>query len=137
MCKKIHNGGIVMSDLFYDLFDCLSETEKKQGKLKGMVSAAIENKRYKLNMTQKQFAEMMGITQGMVSKLESAEYNISMDKLIEIFEKLDIEYKIDVAGKTCVSNSYAEHKGISYSYLMMSSASNNKFEFKNCTLKSA
>mgnify|MGYP003420627153 CR=1 FL=1 len=96
------------------LFDCLNETEKKQGKLRGMISAAIENKRYELGMTQKQFAEHLGITQGMVSKLESSENNISVDKLIELFENLDIKYKIEIDEKVCINNSSTKVKGIEY-----------------------
>ncbi len=96
------------------LFDCLNETEKKQGKLRGMISAAIENKRYELGMTQKQFAEHLGITQGMVSKLESSENNISVDKLIELFENLDIKYKIEIDEQVCINNSSTKVKGIEY-----------------------
>ena len=96
------------------LFDCLSETEKKQGKLRGMISAAIENKRYELGMTQKQFAEHLGITHGMVSKLESSENNISVDKLIELFEDLDIKYRIEIDEKVCINNSSTKVKGIEY-----------------------
>lgn len=103
-----------MKGFSLDLFGCLTETEKKQGKLRGMVSAAIENKRYELNMTQKEFAEKIGVTQGMVSKLESAEYNITIDKLIELFEMLDIEYNINIAGKACVNNQENTFNGIKY-----------------------
>ncbi len=99
-----------------DLFACLTETEKKQGKLRGMVSAAIENKRYELNMTQKELAEELGVTQGMVSKLESAEYNITIDKLVELFELLKIDYNINIDGKSCVSNQFRVYNGIKYDF---------------------
>ena len=52
------------------------------------VSAFIINYRYKTGMTQKEFAEFMGITQGMVSKWESAEYNFSVESIAKIAEYL-------------------------------------------------
>lgn len=97
-----------------NLFDCLSETEKKQGKLRGMVSAAIENKRHELGLTQKQFADLLEITQGMVSKLENSENNITVDKLVELFEKLDIKYKIEIEDKVCINNSSTKVNGVEY-----------------------
>lgn len=98
----------------FSFFDCLTETEKKQCKLRGIIAAAVENKRHEWGLTQKQFAEKLGITQGMVSRLESSENNITVDKLIELFEDLDIKYSITIEEKTCVSNSSTELKGIEY-----------------------
>lgn len=43
------------------------------------ISARIERCRLEMKMTQKEFAEYMGVTQGMVSKWESREYNFTMD----------------------------------------------------------
>lgn len=97
-----------------DLFFELSETEKKQSRLKGIIAAAIENKRYGLSMSQVEFAKELGISQGMVSRLESTECNMSTDKLIEILEKLGIQYSIVINGKTCISNASLEYNGIEY-----------------------
>lgn len=58
------------------------------------VSAFIINYRYKTGMTQKEFAEFMGITQGMVSKWESAEYNFSVESIAKIAEKLGVTFDI-------------------------------------------
>lgn len=97
-----------------DLFAELSETEKKQAKLRGLIAAAIEDKRHELNMSQTALAKKLCISQGMVSKLESTEYNMSIDKLIEILEDLDIDYSFSLNGKICVSNSATEYNGIEY-----------------------
>lgn len=43
------------------------------------ISARIERCRLEMKMTQKEFAEYMGVTQGMVSKWESREYNFIMN----------------------------------------------------------
>ena len=58
------------------------------------ISAFIINYRYKTGMTQKEFAEFMGITQGMVSKWESAEYNFSVESIAQIAEKLGVTVDI-------------------------------------------
>ena len=52
------------------------------------ISAFIINYRYKTGMTQKEFAKFMGVTQGMISKWESAEYNFSVESIAQIAEKL-------------------------------------------------
>lgn len=87
-----------------DLFSLLTPIEKKQSKLRGIISAAIKDKRNESNMSQKELAIKLGISQGMISKLESTEYNISVDNLIELLESLDIEYDININGKNCISN---------------------------------
>lgn len=99
-----------------DLFSCLTEIEKKQGKLRGTISAAIENKRYELGMTQKEFAHMLNVTQGMVSKFESSSYNISIDRLVALFEELDIKYNIEIENKTCINNNKAIFNGTEYKF---------------------
>lgn len=53
-----------------------------------IISTNIENYRKKYNMSQKQLAEKLEITQEMVSKLESGKSNISVKKLVEIWNKL-------------------------------------------------
>lgn len=53
-----------------------------------IISTNIENYRKKYNMSQKQLAEKLDITQEMVSKLESGKSNISVKKLVEIWNKL-------------------------------------------------
>ncbi len=97
-----------------DFFAELSETEKKQARLKGVIAAAIEDKRHELTMSQTDFAKKLGCTQGMVSKLESTEYNMSMDKLIEILDSIDIPYSFCINGKQCISNSLTEYQGVEY-----------------------
>lgn len=46
-------------------------------------------------MTQEQFAEYMGVTQSMVSKWESREYNFTIRSLNEIYHKLGLSISID------------------------------------------
>ena len=53
-----------------------SETELKTIVELAKISAQIERERLEMGMSQKEFAEYMGVTQEMVSKWESREYNI-------------------------------------------------------------
>lgn len=88
-----------MEQKTFDLFSELTKTEKDQAKVTGIISAAIFNKRNELKMSQKKFAEFMNVSQGMVSKWESCEYNFSIEKLVEVFNELDIDFNISVNKK--------------------------------------
>jgi len=58
------------------------------------VSTIITKHRINMKMTQREFAEHMGITQGMVSKWESKNYNFSIKALAEIAVKLDLDFSV-------------------------------------------
>lgn len=60
------------------------------------VSANILKKRIQSGKTQKEFAKYMGVSQGMVSKWESGNYNFTIKAIAEIFDKLNISCKFDV-----------------------------------------
>lgn len=72
------------------------------------VSAFIINYRNKTGMTQKEFAEFMGITQGMVSKWESAEYNFSVESIAKIAEKLSYSFDVQLTPENQYLNSKSE-----------------------------
>lgn len=71
----------------------LSEMEMKQTKELAKISAKIEMKRRELDLSQKEFAEKMGVSQGMISKWESGTYNFSINTLHEICEKLGLSFE--------------------------------------------
>ena len=58
------------------------------------ISARIEQKRNEMGMTQQEFAEYMGVSQGMVSKWESRNYNFTLKTLNDICQKLQISISI-------------------------------------------
>jgi len=68
------------------------------------ISAKIERARIELGMTQKEFADYMGVTQGMVSKWESREYNFTIRSLNEISYKLGIPLTISMEKTSSKSN---------------------------------
>lgn len=62
------------------------------------VSKAIYFKRKELNMSQKEFSEYMGVSQGMVSKWESFSYNFTIEAMAEICTKLNLTLEINLTG---------------------------------------
>ena len=56
-------------------------------------------------MTQKEFADYMGVTQGMVSKWESREYNFTIKSLNEICQKLGLSLSMTME-RSCSKNDY-------------------------------
>ena len=86
------------------LTESFSETERKSMRMLSDIAVAIELKRKDMEMNQKEFARFMGVSQGMVSKWESGEYNFSLTKLLEICEKLDMEFEPTIKEKTDIAS---------------------------------
>lgn len=74
----------------------LSDAEIKTTIELAKISARIERCRLDLNMTQKEFADYMGVSQGMVSKWESREYNFTVRSLNEICQKLSLSLEMNL-----------------------------------------
>ena len=83
----------------------LSKEEVKTTIELAKISASIEQKRIEMGMTQKEFAKYMGVTQSMVSKWESREYNFTIKSLNEVCEKLKLNCVISV-NKPCSKSDY-------------------------------
>lgn len=73
-----------------------SEAEVKTMVELAKISARIERCRIEMGMTQQEFAEYMGVSQGMVSKWESREYNFTIKTLNEICQKIDLELSVSL-----------------------------------------
>ena len=87
------------------LTDGIAEAEAKSIIELAKISAKIERRRleyYKWNlkrakdMTQKEFAAYMNVSQGMVSRWESREYNFTIKTLNEICQKLNLHLQLDL-----------------------------------------
>ena len=68
----------------------ISKSEVKTIVELAKISAQIERCRLDMGMTQQKFAEYMGVTQAMVSKWESREYNFTIRTLNEICQKTNL-----------------------------------------------
>lgn len=73
-----------------DLFPELSSAEKLANKLLAKVALQIHDRRKQLQMTQKDLAEQLCVSQPMVSQWESGECNFSVEALANVFDSLGL-----------------------------------------------
>ena len=76
--------------------DALSESGIVAAIQMAKISAMLSATRIEKGMTQKEFADFMGVSQGMVSKWESEEYNFTVANLAKICEKLNLTLEINL-----------------------------------------
>jgi transcriptional regulator with XRE-family HTH domain len=81
------------------LSEGLTNIEVKKIKELALISSKIQMKRIELGMNQKQFAEMMDVSQGMISKWESGEYNFTITTLNDICSKLELDFEPNIRDK--------------------------------------
>ncbi|MFR4319379.1 MAG: helix-turn-helix domain-containing protein [Eubacterium sp.] len=82
-----------------------SENEVKTMVELAKISARIERCRIEMGMNQQEFAKYMGVTQGMVSKWESREYNFTIKTLNEICQKINLKLYVSLE-KKCAKSDY-------------------------------
>ena len=78
------------------IFDTLSPQEKRTQKIMVSISIMISDERKRRGMTQKELADCLGVNQAMVSRWESGQYNFSIQKVVEIFDKLDLKLNFEL-----------------------------------------
>lgn len=78
------------------LFDDLSEKERKYNRTMVEIALAIKNERIFRGLTQKQFADFLGVKQAQVSKWESGDHNFTTSTLYYICDKLELELDISI-----------------------------------------
>lgn len=77
------------------LSNYVSKSELYAANVIAKISMFIYQYRQNLKMTQKEFASKMGVTQAMISKWESADYNFTIETIAQISEKLDYTFDIE------------------------------------------
>lgn len=83
-----------LKDLLSMFEEHLSVADLTASRLLSGLSSTIVKNRIDMGKTQKEFAEYMGVSQSMVSKWESADYNFSVKALAEIASKLDLDITV-------------------------------------------
>lgn len=81
-------------DLFELLTQNMSNADIKKAHLLSMISAEIIKQRAHLGMTQKQLADHLGVSQGMISKWENGDYNFTIGTLTDVLCELDVDFDI-------------------------------------------
>ena len=88
-----------MNDLLKLLTKNISDSDLLAAYKLSEISMAITRERVSRNMSQQEFAEFMGVSQGMVSKWENGDYNFTIEKLAEIASKLDMNLELNLISK--------------------------------------
>ena len=96
MSDKSSLDSLGLSDLLELFEEDVAISDITASRTLGNISASIVKKRLELNMTQKEFAAYMSVSQGMVSKWEGGDYNFSIKTLADIAEKLDMELMVSM-----------------------------------------
>lgn len=99
MSSKARTGSSGLEDLLELFGDAVTVSDIIASNVLGEISASIAKKRIQSNMTQKEFASYMCVSQGMVSKWEGGDYNFSIRTLADIAEKLDMELTVSLDSK--------------------------------------
>lgn len=81
------------------LADGLTAEQIHETKKLALIAAKIQLKRLDLGLNQKEFSKIMGVSQGMVSKWESGEYNFTVSTLSEICDKLELDFSPAITNK--------------------------------------
>lgn len=81
-----------IGELFSVFSAHMSDAEFKSAIINAQISARIAKERIDRGMTQKEFAEFLGVSQPMVSKWEAGNYNFTISAVSSIFDKLGLDY---------------------------------------------
>lgn len=96
-----------------DLLSAVDKTatpeEEMLSALQALIAAEIAIKRHEQGLTQKAFAEAMGVSQTLVSKWESGETNFTLKTLVQIASKLAIEMTVPYKMEDPLSFSQAKN----------------------------
>ncbi len=107
MSDYLKNNTRGLTDLLSLFENELTISDIIASNLLGKISASIVKKRIELNMTQKEFAHYMNVSQGMISRWEGGDYNFSIKTLADVAERLNLE--LDVNLKPCKSEIHLQH----------------------------
>ncbi|NLI69749.1 MAG: helix-turn-helix transcriptional regulator [Firmicutes bacterium] len=83
-------------DTFYSFFGEKDRMNEGLYDIYYKISTAIFDHRIGKNLSQTQLANKLGVTQAMVSKLESGDYNYSVEQLWKVSQKLGLKLIISL-----------------------------------------
>ncbi len=89
-----------IDDLLSLFEDYVSPADVLSARLISQVSSAITKERLRLNMTQSEFAEHIGVKQSQISRWERGGYNFTIEKIAAIAVQLDLDVNITFKAST-------------------------------------
>ena len=87
-------------NMFEFMSEYISKSDIYAAQTIAKISMFIFKRRKEMGLSQKAFAEMMDVTQSMVSKWESAEYNFTIESIAKISEKLNVSFDVEFLTET-------------------------------------
>lgn len=82
---------IGVDDVFSALSEGFSDEKATLALLQGLIASEITVRRVNRKMSQTQLAELMGVSQSMISRWESGDENFTLETIVKIASKLGIE----------------------------------------------
>lgn len=82
-----------LMNLFEEFVD---EDDILSAQILSHISSEIVKYRIDKKMSQKEFASFLDVSQSMISKIESGDYNFTIKKLVELCNKMDLSLTIDI-----------------------------------------
>lgn len=92
MSKKVEDNSMLMGYLLENL----NQEDIIEARELAKISTQISQIRIGKNMNQEQFATYLGVSQGMVSRWESDDYNFTIKTLAKLSVKLDLKLEISL-----------------------------------------
>lgn len=116
MDNKINSSFGDWKTLFEAFADCLTPADIISAELLTSISVRITSIRLKMNMSQTEFAKYLGVSQGLVSRWESENYNFSIKLLAQICAKLNQHIRLDIYDASPEDqNKFPKYTNFSYS----------------------
>ena len=81
---------------FREIFKNLSKADVYESKAKSKLSGQLAIIRKDLGMNQKEFAKLLGVSRGMVSKWESGDYNFTFRTAAVVCEKIGYTFEVNI-----------------------------------------
>ena len=98
--KTVFKNASAMIDALRDTLTPQEAVEYRYYEILGNISRMLVEYRINNNLNQKQLSSLLDVSQSMVSKYESGDYNISIRALNELCGKLNIDLDIRMTSKT-------------------------------------
>lgn len=92
------------------LADCLQNSDVIAAEQQAKIATTIMKNRIDRHMNQKEFAEFMGVSQSMISKWESEDYNFTIESLAKICDKLNLELEVEMKPHNASKEQYGKTK---------------------------
>lgn len=121
------------------LIEGRTEEELTSEKILAVVSGRIQLRRIEMGLDQNQFARLLGVTQGMVSRWESGTYNFTISTLVNICAKLGLSFDPQITIKEVKALTEKTVPSVIFGFADIKAQlnKNNEYESWNPTKKKA